>query len=208
MAEIFITSDTHFNHGNIIRYCNRPFTSTEEMNEEMISKWNKRIKPNDHVYHLGDFVLYMPKHNGTLFSRLNGKIHLIYGNHDKIARKSIKNGDLMVQFAKDYHELTYEGTLVTMMHYPIASWNRKHHGSVNAHGHTHGNYLSPGLCQIDVGVDVWDYSPAHISEVIAAARLNETKRVDDIAPQNSGLPVNYRHPDFMTKWLYSTNKQQ
>ena len=53
----FFTSDTHFGHENIIKYCNRPFTSTEEMDKALISNWNKVVKPEDTVFHLGDFAV-------------------------------------------------------------------------------------------------------------------------------------------------------
>jgi len=77
---IFFTSDTHFGHKNILKYCNRPFVNVEEMDEVMIERWNGRIGKNDSVYHLGDFSFSSnPK---TYFERLNGKKILIIGNHD------------------------------------------------------------------------------------------------------------------------------
>ena len=54
---IFFTSDTHFNHSNVIQYCNRPFSSLDEMNAKLIENWNERVNENDIVYHLGDFAM-------------------------------------------------------------------------------------------------------------------------------------------------------
>ena len=53
--KIWVISDTHLNHANIIRYCARPYTSTEEMNKDLIKRWNSIVRPQDTVYHLGDF---------------------------------------------------------------------------------------------------------------------------------------------------------
>ena len=77
----WFTSDTHFGHANIIRYCNRPFDSVGHMDREMLKRWNEKVKPDDLVYFLGDFSMseiplktFLPKLNGTKF--------LIHGNHD------------------------------------------------------------------------------------------------------------------------------
>ena len=80
--KIFITSDNHFNHKNIIKYCDRPFDSVEEMNEAMIERWNETVSKDDVVLHLGDFCkgnVWMIK---QIRERLNGTIILIIGNHD------------------------------------------------------------------------------------------------------------------------------
>ena len=78
---IFFTSDHHFYHTNIIKYCNRPFQSVEEMNEEMVKRWNSVVNPGDTVYYLGDFSL--AKRPVEVFvPRLNGEKHFIMGNHD------------------------------------------------------------------------------------------------------------------------------
>lgn len=77
-------SDTHFNHENIIKYCNRPFETKEEMDEYMIKKWNSVVKEGDTVYHLGDFALGLSfDEHLKLVSKLQGDIVLIYGNHDR-----------------------------------------------------------------------------------------------------------------------------
>ena len=82
---IFFTSDNHFGHGNIIKYCERPFSSVTEMDAEMIRRWNHAVKENDIVYHLGDFTLLNAKKAAEYFLQLNGKIRIL-GNtwhHDK-----------------------------------------------------------------------------------------------------------------------------
>lgn len=78
---IFFTSDHHFCHANIIKYCKRPFESVDQMNEEMVRRWNEVVGDEDTVYYLGDFSL--AKQAVELFARrLNGEKHFIMGNHD------------------------------------------------------------------------------------------------------------------------------
>ena len=81
---IWVTSDTHFNHANIIKYCNRPFSSVEEMNEPIIANWNKVVSQGDTVYHLGDFALGNKSLIPDFLERLNGHISFIMGNHDNL----------------------------------------------------------------------------------------------------------------------------
>jgi len=76
---IFFTSDHHFGHTNIIKFCNRPFANVDEMNEELIRRWNEKIAPGDEVYHLGDFALITPEKLNEILDRLNGTIYLIAG---------------------------------------------------------------------------------------------------------------------------------
>ena len=79
---IFFTSDTHFNHTNIIKYAQRPYSDAEEMNEDLIKRWNSVVGKNDIVFHLGDFMFGNINRFWEFRSRLNGKIYLIHGNHD------------------------------------------------------------------------------------------------------------------------------
>jgi calcineurin-like phosphoesterase family protein len=84
MNNIWVTADQHFHHKNIIKYCNRPFLSAEEMNNFMIKQWNKRVKNGDVVYHLGDFALARAERVQILLTKvLRGYKILITGNHDK-----------------------------------------------------------------------------------------------------------------------------
>ena len=82
---IYFISDTHFNHNNIIKYCNRPFKSINEMNQTIINNWNKTVKADDEIYHLGDLVLGKKEEMYNTVSNLNGKKYLIRGNHDKLS---------------------------------------------------------------------------------------------------------------------------
>ena len=77
-----VVSDTHFNHANIIKYCSRPFESIEQMNEELIKRWNNTVAKDDIVYHLGDFAFGSKEQLKEILGRLNGRVRLVMGNHD------------------------------------------------------------------------------------------------------------------------------
>lgn len=83
--KIFVTADTHFGHQNIIKYCNRPFMSTEEMDAALIKNWNETVSNKDLVIHLGDFALGSRDYTASIIKKLNGKKYLIMGNHDNFS---------------------------------------------------------------------------------------------------------------------------
>lgn len=80
MSKIFFTSDHHFGHTNIIKFCNRPFNSVDEMDNELIKKWNEKISKEDEVYHLGDFALSSNERFKEIADQLNGTSSFINGN--------------------------------------------------------------------------------------------------------------------------------
>jgi calcineurin-like phosphoesterase family protein len=154
----FITSDLHLFHKGILNFDSgtkrKHFSSVEEMNETLVSNWNSVVGKDDLVYDLGDLGLCSPNKLRTVLSRLNGKHFLIPGNHDK--RKDInKIADLFVGI-ENYKEIyyVYNGIKyhICMMHYPIASWNRKRYSSIHFFGHCHGTYKQQGK-SMDVGID-------------------------------------------------------
>lgn len=166
---VWFTSDTHFNHSNIIEYAERPFSDVEEMNETLIKKWNDRVGVDDHVYHLGDFALGRAKDVSNIIDRLNGKIHLIIGNHESCAQKRINRNKF--QWIKRYYELNlghYNPKLndvsIVLFHFPIETWNKSHYGQLHFHGHVHSSMPKTALNRFDVGVDAWDYRPVSLEE--------------------------------------------
>jgi len=153
MSNIFFTADHHFNHKNIIRFCNRPFKTLKEMDEALIDNWNSVVEPEDIVYHLGDFSFSDPQ---RYLQRLNGRIHLIFGNHDRSARKYVRekrkpafqsaNELLTIKiypfesgFTIDKSKKTGNGQDVILSHYAMWVWNKCHYGSIHLFGHSHGN---------------------------------------------------------------------
>src|ERR1700690_1001792 len=168
---IWFCSDLHFFHKNIILYSNRPYSSVEEMNESLIKNWNAMVKPEDSVWHLGDFAFCKYPELKNILRRLNGNKNFIMGNHDKVIEENwddLLNSKLLnsIQY---YKELKYEGQMFVLFHYPIASWNKKHHGAIHLHGHCHASFVAPGKI-VDVGVDdkriTSEYRPISIVEII------------------------------------------
>jgi calcineurin-like phosphoesterase family protein len=157
VGNIFVTSDTHFHHGNIIESCNRPFKNSFEMDETLIENWNKVVKQGDKIYHLGD--VYMPKYKdemSQLFSRLNGTKVLILGNHDKG-----KDQNLLRFFSRIYmwRFLKEFGLLLT--HVPVHQDSLSSKLKFNIHGHIH-NKPSPKGPYINACVEMTEYSPMPI----------------------------------------------
>lgn len=177
-TNIWFTSDLHLNHSKIIEYCNRPFSNVEEMNEMLINNWNSVVKPEDIVFCLGDIALGGSSTWNTLIPRLNGKIHLILGNHD------IRNWRNLYSnlFESVSEQLTVEIDKKTFIltHFPLLCY----HGTwgtemnvINLIGHVHTlkannsgkdferlQYLFP--TQYDVGVDFNDYRPISYNQVM------------------------------------------
>lgn len=153
MTDIWLVSDTHFNHGNIIDFCERPFVGPKHMNEVMIENWNSVVKAKDIVWHLGDFGFHSPLNQAdkltSIFFQLKGRKNLLIGNHDE------KNAALLrlPWESIDYYKyLKWEGKKYVLSHYPFASWNGANRGVMHFHGHCHGT-MDPWKNRLDVGVD-------------------------------------------------------
>jgi calcineurin-like phosphoesterase family protein len=159
MTDIWVISDTHFNHGNIIKYCDRPYTSTTEMDWDMVSKWNSVVKPGDKVYHLGD--VYMKASNGyidNVLSSLNGQKRLILGNHDNGADQI-----LLKHFKKIYLWRHFKEFGLHLSHVPLRR-ESIFTDCVNIHGHTHDQGSPEGPYR-SVCVELIDYTPVNIEEL-------------------------------------------
>lgn len=185
LDKTFLTSDHHFGHANIIKYTNRPFSSVEEMDAEMIKRWNETVGENDIVYHLGDFTLNDYGFAVQILSQLNGNIrfivptfhhdrrwitkeppyYLFYGNGKSAAVCSALHV-LRIDCNEDYP------LSITLCHYPLEEWEASYHGGLHFHGHSHGN-LSPKPGRIDIGVDVWDFRPFPLSHFIKVAETSK-----------------------------------
>jgi len=161
---IYFTSDIHFGHENIIKYCNRPFSSVDEMDDTLIKNWNSKVKPNDEIYVIGDFSFQAPSKYLPL---LNGKKYLVLGNHDD--RKVMEQTNSWV-WIRDYYELKLQVNgqkqMIALFHFAMRTWNKQHHGSWHLFGHSHGG-MPPHGKSFDIGVDCWNYFPLSLDEVTA-----------------------------------------
>jgi calcineurin-like phosphoesterase family protein len=159
MANIWLISDTHFGHKNIIDYCNRPFKTTTEMDWHMVERWNSVVKQNDHVYHLGDVYMNSSKdYIENIFRNLNGKKRLILGNHD--------NGQDQIlhrYFEKIMMWRCFEKVVLT--HVPIREDNFPGKDRLNIHGHIHEKPSPKGPYRC-VCVEQINYTPINLEEFI------------------------------------------
>jgi calcineurin-like phosphoesterase family protein len=174
MSEIYFISDTHFSHANILNFKNYDgtllrgarFANVDEMNEYMIVEWNKIIRPQDKVYHLGD-VCFGNSIRQQIVSRLTGKKRLIPGNHD-----NIKNNELMKHFDKAGIWRIFKEHNFTCSHIPLREDSLREKTEFNVHGHLHQNVVkdqwgNPDVHYINVCVEKTDFRPLHLDEIIA-----------------------------------------
>lgn len=149
-------SDEHFGHYNIIKYCNRPFKSVEEMDETIIKNHNEIVSKNDIVIHAGDFTLEKKEKAWEYVNRLNGTHIFLQGSHDYWLKGDNKH--------KQIWEKTIEGQHIVVCHYSMRVWPRSHYGSWQLYGHSHGN-LPPLNNQYDIGVDNNNFYPVSFDKL-------------------------------------------
>jgi calcineurin-like phosphoesterase family protein len=159
---IFFTSDTHFGHGGARALYRRPFDSIAAMDEAMVARWNAVVAPTDTVWHLGDFAIKQSAERvADLLARLNGAKHLVTGNNDPPTTTEQPGWTSR----QPYAELEIEGTTLVLCHYAFRTWRDMGKGALNLHGHSHGR-LKPQPRQVDVGVDVWDFHPVTLAQIL------------------------------------------
>jgi len=179
---VWFTSDTHFYHENILRFCSRPFKDITEMNDALVKNWNETVPEDGIVFHLGDFAFGGSREWNDILSRLNGEIYLILGNHDM---KQIGQC-FMQRFAHVTQQMTIRvgGQSIILNHNPFLAYGGAYRDVWQLFGHVHSGPLSgkgmdgeqnrgkdlPRLGmlfpnQYDVGVDNNDFRPVSFEEV-------------------------------------------
>lgn len=184
MAKVFFTSDLHFGHENVIRFDNRPFDTVEEMDAELIRRWNAKVGKGDLVYVLGDMIWKTRNCDAeTLIRSLNGQIILIKGNHDRFLHNAKAKNALAG--VKDYDDICVkleDGTdrRVVLCHYYIPFYNGHRWQAVHLHGHSHNSeeyLIEESLKQklrddgfetrsYNVGCMHWNYEPVTLDEIL------------------------------------------
>ena len=172
--KIWFTSDTHFFHDKIVEYSQRPFASVEEMNEELIARWNSVVHRDGIVFHLGDFCFGKPDKWNHILDRLKGRIYLVLGNHDA--------GHISEEVAERFEAVAFQmrlnvnGQKIYLNHFPFLSYSGDNHGTWQLFGHIHSNLHNYNiidehrlavlqLTQYDVGVDNNNYTPVSFRQV-------------------------------------------
>jgi calcineurin-like phosphoesterase family protein len=159
MQNVYFISDLHFFHNNIIKYENRPFCSVEEMNREIIKRWNNTVSKSDRVFVLGDISFSSFAETEQVVRSLNGIKHLIMGNHDR--GRSVAWW-LNIGFDKvSEYPIIYRDFLI-LSHEPMHMNESMPY--VNLHGHIHSQLLE-GRKHINMCVEHWDYTPVHIDTI-------------------------------------------
>lgn len=192
--KLFFTSDSHFGHRNVIRFCDRPFEDDRQMTEELIKRWNNVVKKDDFVFSLGDFSWWTDRHGvKRLVDKLNGKKFFIPGNHCtrrmyELCDPESDRGtfylceDTTVLYLRGQEDdlrfancKLYE---IVLHHYPLNTWSHVDRGSLQFFGHIHSLKGRPMTefgdplpflrekQQFDVGCDRHDYAPVEFFEVL------------------------------------------
>lgn len=169
MRDIWVISDTHFGHDNIIRYCDRPFENSKEMDERMLDNWNSVVRPGDIVYHLGDVYFNKSRTDwGSFFAKLCGAKRLILGNHDDGKDKLLQNTFQKIMMWRMFPEFGLLLTHVPVHDSALKPTDNRHDGIVynlkNIHGHIHQNPSPEGPYQ-NVSVEQINYTPVHIEDL-------------------------------------------
>lgn len=172
MTNIFFISDTHFGHEKTCSVFKRPdgsslrpFANAEEMDQEMIKRWNSVVGHNDKVYHLGDVVInkkFLP-----VMKELNGNKRLIRGNHDVMKLSQYRE-----YFGDVYGVRVLKGLILS--HIPLHRESVVPRMGVNVHGHLHANDIADGA-YINVSVEQIDYTPISMDDLMKKIKLKQEK---------------------------------
>ena len=165
---VFFTADTHFGDPHILRQRGASFASLDAHDAALVAAWNETVGPDDDVWHVGDFAANAERdYCHAVFARLNGRKHLVRGNHDSNRVLELPWCEPPVESIR----LTLRDAAGTewrffLAHYAHRAWPGLWRGARHAYGHTHGR-IADSILSCDVGVDAWDYRPVGIGAVIA-----------------------------------------
>lgn len=163
----YYTADLHFSHQAIIRHCNRPFNTADEMDAALIATLQQTVQRHDHLWILGDLFFTRAKTDiQALFEKIPGQKHLVTGNHDdkrvkKLSWASVRDMGVV----KDGDQKFY------VCHYPMITWPGSRYGAIHLFGHVHNNWSGCNR-SVNVGVDLWDFKPATAAQITQRAKTH------------------------------------
>ncbi|MFY9299878.1 MAG: 2'-5' RNA ligase family protein [Candidatus Nitrosotenuis sp.] len=170
-GKIYVFSDAHFDHSNIIRYCHRPFDSTRQMNHELLEGWNHTVKENEIIYYLGDMTFGRHRHPTDYWlGKLNGEIFYVRGNHDSdaITRATIISTG---------YGIKYENYKFLLMHNPHRPFG--YDGWI-IHGDKHNNdmknypFINQKAKTVNVCAELVNYTPLSLDKLIPLIETGRT----------------------------------
>ena len=195
---IFFTSDTHFHHSNLTKgettwpnddKC-RDLSGAKEMDALIIKNINDYVKPEDVLFHCGDWSFGGFDRIQEFRSKIRcNTIHLLRGNHDKHLRKL---GHNIQGFASvnDYLKIEVDGQAIVLAHYPMKSWHHSYYGSWMLFGHCHGNLrnqIPTWMLRRLLEEERWD----------DLKTLSNDEEVDGIYPNGYSMDIGIdTHPEF------------
>lgn len=163
---IYFISDTHFGHENVIKFCERPYSTVDEMDEDLVIKWNNKVTNKDDVYIIGDMFFKNSYDPEEILSKLRGRKYLILGNHDKWFEDKYKKYFISVS---EMYRFKYNKKRYVLCHYPLMTYV----GDYMIFGHIHNtkdlsfiNLLQSNTNILNAGVDINNYEPVTLDELI------------------------------------------
>lgn len=167
----YYIADCHFGDQDVIDFSHRPFGSVEEMDREMIRRWNRKVKVSDDVYIVGDLI-HRTDDPRKYLDQLQGRLHLIVGNHD---RPLLNDPAIRAYFVEitQYLILMDKTHRVVLFHYPMMEWDGYYYGTWHIYGHIHNH---PSLTQermkelhkaLNCGADVTNFAPCTFDELVS-----------------------------------------
>lgn len=168
---ILYTSDLHFGHENVLHFDKRPFNTVSEMDHALIQLWNSRVQKEDAVYIIGDFAYRNARPPEWYLRQLQGKKHLLIGNHDL----NLLNNHAALGYFESVEKMSYitDGkNHICLCHFPICEWNGYRKGHLHIYGHIHNRKEDtfqimrnrPGA--LNAGCMINHYMPVSLNELI------------------------------------------
>ncbi len=164
-TNFFITSDTYFGRKGIISISKRPYSSVDEMDADMIKRWNAKVSPTDFVYHLGNFA-WDPITADNVLRQLNGHIIFLTGSRDKALLEIAKHHAGKITFLVGQLVEIPKAKMI-LCRYPLEDWSGKDTGIIHYHGYSMKKLQTDltKMNRINICCDCWNLAPIAISDI-------------------------------------------